>query len=82
MIKRIMRPVARAGINLIAISTSLIPMLAKGAGKKVLRSSERNAPSPSPLRRRQKSIPSLKASEAARKKYQLRSLLNKNKNYY
>jgi hypothetical protein len=57
-------------------------MLAKGAGKKVQRSSEGNVPSPSLLKRRKNSSPSPKASEAVRKKYQWNYLLNKNKNYY
>ena len=69
-IKKITKLVAQAETNLIAISILQIPMLAKEAGKKELKSNEGNVRLLSKNRQRPKGNPSLKASEEGRKKFQ------------
>ena len=76
------KPAAQEETNLIAISTSLIPMSAKGEGKKALRSRRGRKPLPSLSRIRSKGSLNPKGSGGGRKKFPFSLFPYKSQKYY
>ena len=81
-IRKIMKLAAQAETNLTAISTSQIPMLAKEAARKVLKSEREGALNPRNPKKGKKALLLRKVVEAERKRFLSTPSFNKNQKYY